>query len=147
MGTAVLLHYQDEVTVRIRTVEFQRDGSFGQPSRSRSAMVQVNGCSLLLLGSSAPFQVLTELDALSNKKADTVATVLERVARTVGELVGGAIPRDVWSSGGGTLRKFVFRLVVLGDDVGTNLSFVVGCGAREGVTPVVVVFALDGCLR
>jgi len=64
--------------------------------------------------------VFTELDALADKTAPTIATSIEGVVREVAGLVGDAIPEAVWSRAGGALRQYILAHVLVGDDISTN---------------------------
>ena len=74
VGSFTLLHIHDEAKLRLRT--------FGdndtKPTRSRSSMVQQHAV-YLHSGEGICLDILTELDGLADKRAETIATSVDRV--------------------------------------------------------------------
>jgi hypothetical protein len=108
LGSFTLLHTHDEAKLRLRT--FGEDDT--KPTRSRSSMVQQHAV-YLHAGESSCIDVLTELDGLADKRAETIAASVDRVLRSVAKIVGDAVKE----TGG---RKWFFIHVLVGDGIYTN---------------------------
>ena len=76
--TIVLTHVQDEADLRLRSFFDQRPDA---PSRGRASKVQQHVCTLFAYGSDST--VPTELEALAEKRAVTLATSFEGVLRNL----------------------------------------------------------------
>jgi hypothetical protein len=104
----VCLHIQDEAGLALRSFLAENQA---KPSRSRTTKVQSHVMQLSIDGVSMDFPM--ELDALCDKKANTLATSLIRARDTVLNVVlRGVGPNpsgEVW-----------FWHVIVGDGVGTN---------------------------
>ena len=108
VGSFTLLHIHDEAKLRLRT--------FGdndtKPTRSRSSMVQQHAV-YLHSGEGICLDILTELDGLADKRAETIATSVDRVLRSVAQIVGDVVQET------GT-RKWFLVHVLVGDGIYTN---------------------------
>ena len=110
--TMACLHVHDEASLRLRSFA-QSDTA--APVRSRKSSVQQHAM-WLFAGQAAGQQVFTELDALTNKTAKTLATSLDKamrlaasVARTGLESAQCRADAPLW-----------FVHVLVGDGIGTN---------------------------
>ena len=103
----VMLHLQDEADMRLRSMKTCND----PPSRGRSSKVQQHAVTLRVAGSAV--DVITEVEALADKRAVTLATSLDGVLRStlaaVVEGIGESDDVDWW-----------YMHVVVGDNIGTN---------------------------
>ena len=107
-GSFTLLHIHDEAKLRLRT--FGEDDT--KPTRSRSSMVQQHAV-YLHSGVHTCTDVLTELDGLADKRAETIATSVDRVLRSVAKIVGDVVQET------GARKWFLFHVLV-GDGIYTN---------------------------
>ena len=100
---------QDEASMRLRS--FQDPGN-KKPSRSRSSKVQEYNSSLL---AEDLLELYTELDALGNKTAETIATSFDRQLRHVAGIVRQAIGDTAPIN-----REYWLVEILVGDGIGTN---------------------------
>ena len=119
-----MTHVQDEADIRLLSSD--PSSRPGLPSRSRTSKVQMHVVTVSCNGKS--WVIPTELEALANKTAATLATSFERLllallAELVGEpTIGGITP----AIGGGLAavgraRKEVFFVhIIIGDGIATN---------------------------
>ena len=105
-----LLHVQDEARLRLRSAE----PADTAPARSRSSKVRQHALWMHVASIAAP--LLTELDALADKTAATIATSLLATLRGVASSTASVLVEkrdarhtDLW-----------FLHVLVGDGIGTN---------------------------
>lgn len=104
-AVVVLTHLHDEAALRLRSFMADRPDT---PARGRASKVQQHVASLFAFG--VETAVPTELEALANKTAATLATSLEGVVRGVGQAVFAAPPG----------LPIVFTHIVVCDSVASN---------------------------
>ena len=103
----VLLHIQDEAELRLRSFAADR---IAVPARGRASKVQQHVATLFTSGGQTP--VPTELEALGDKTAATLATSFENLVRRLAERI---LPPE--QDG----EKFViFTHILVGDGISTN---------------------------
>ena len=111
-----LVHVQDEADIRLRSGE---DDGLPIPRRSRSSKVQANVVELVTL--SGGLEIPTELDALGDKTAATLATSFERLVRYVAD---GVLPASNDNTEPPAISEpeiWLFHILV-GDGIATNLK-------------------------
>jgi len=113
LWACTLLHFHDEAGMRLRS--FMTTDS-RKPARGRCTKVQQHAVTVHLPGR-LPAPVLTELDALSNKTGEVLATSLERVVRDVASTIGSGLDGMDELLGG---LLFLMVHVLVGDGVPTN---------------------------
>ena len=105
------LHVQDEADIRLRSAD-ARDGP-AMPSRSRASKVQQHVLTIFAAGGQV--DVPTELEALGDKTAATLATSFERLLRSV---VASVLPAATAQP---QARPEVWVVhVLMGDGIGAN---------------------------
>ena len=105
-----LLHVQDEADIRLRSSG--RLDSIAIPRRSRASKVQQNVVELGLVDGS--MEIPTEIEALGDKTAATLATCFENLVRLISARVLGQQPQahpEVW-----------LVHIIVGDGIATNES-------------------------
>jgi len=108
-ATITLAHVQDEADLRLRSGD-ARDGPI-LPRRGRASKVQLHV--VTLVAGHRRREVPTEMEALGDKTAKTLATSLEAVLRRVAE---GVICTDRDMRG----PEIWFTHILVGDGIGTN---------------------------
>ena len=127
------LHVQDEADIRLRSGD-ARDGPT-LPNRSGASKVQQNV--LTIVGNSDRTDVPTELEALGDKSAATLATSFERLLRSVAASILPAPQPQAWrfrkfSKGGDLARGLALPPPILEEELNAIL-FCQGRGTpREG---------------
>ena len=112
-----LLHVQDEADIRLRSSDV-RDGP-AMPSRSRASKVQQN-CLTLFGAGQQQVAIPTELEALGDKTAPTLATSFERLLRAVAaQILPSPQAADLGPQPQAGPEVWMFHILV-GDGINTN---------------------------
>ena len=127
MACVHVVHVQDEAELRVLSGE-RREGS-SVPRRGRTSKIQINVVDVWV--EQVRYHVPTELQALGDKTAATLATCFEALVRWIADNVvvpgvpatGGAVPATggAGPATGGEVETF-FVHIMIGDGIATNAA-------------------------